>query len=111
MASGVFVLTDNGRLVPMEAARFASEADFQVLLAKFPELLSGDQIDPAIPRKWILVRREKGVPSEDNGGGRWSLDHLFLDQDVAHAGSACRGPVTEGDPKAKPYGQARSTLG
>jgi hypothetical protein len=28
-----------------------------------------------------LVRREKAVPADENGGGRWSLDHLFLDQD------------------------------
>lgn len=81
MASGVFVLKDKDTLVPMEAADFASENDFQLLLAKFPELLSGDQIDPSSPRKWILVRREMAVPSEENGGGRWSLDHLFLDQD------------------------------
>lgn len=81
MASGVFVLKDKDTLVPMEAADFASENDFQLLLAKFPELLSGDQIDPSSPRKWILVRREMAVPSEENGGGPWSLDHLFLDQD------------------------------
>ncbi len=81
MASGVFVLKDNDTLVSMEPARFASEDDFQKLLAKFPELLSGDQINPSSPRKWILVRREKAVPSEENGGGRWSLDHLLLDQD------------------------------
>jgi hypothetical protein len=81
MASGVFVLKDEDTLVSMASAQFASEAIFQRLLAKFPELLSGDQIDPASPRKWILVRREKAVPADDNGGGRWSLDHLFLDQD------------------------------
>ena len=78
MASGVFVLKDNDTLVSMEPARFASEDDFQKLLAKFPELLSGDQINPSSPRKWILVRREKAVPSEENGGGRWSLAILFL---------------------------------
>lgn len=81
MNSGVFVLTDKDTLVSLGTAHFASEADFQHLLAKFPELLSGDQIDPASPRRWVLVRREKSVPSEDGGGGRWSLDHLFLDQD------------------------------
>jgi hypothetical protein len=75
-----FVLKDKDILVPMEAS-FAREADFQFLLAKFPELLSGDQIDPSSPRKWILVRREMAVPSEENGSSRWSLDHLFLDQD------------------------------
>lgn len=81
MANGVFVLKDKDTLVSMGATQFASEDDFQRLLAKFPELLSGDQINPSDPRKWILVRREKSIPSEENGAGRWSLDHLFLDQD------------------------------
>jgi hypothetical protein len=81
VTSGVFVLKDTETLVSMASAQFASEADFQHLLAKFPELLSGDQIDPASPRKWVLVRREKAVPADENGGGRWSKDHLFLDQD------------------------------
>jgi hypothetical protein len=80
MASGVFVLKDNA-LVSLQSAHFAREAEFQDLLARFPELLSGDQIDPSVPRKWVLVRREKAVPADENGGGRWSLDHLFLDQD------------------------------
>jgi hypothetical protein len=80
-SSGVFVLKDKDTLVPMEAAHFASEDDLQGLLAKFPALLSGDQINPTIPRKWLLVKRKKWVPDEDGGAGRWSLDHLFLDQD------------------------------
>lgn len=78
---GVFVLNSENVLVSMDAAHFATEDDFQVLLADFPELLSGDQIDPSNPRRWVLVRREVAVPSEENSGGRWSLDHLFLDQD------------------------------
>ena len=40
---GVFVLNDTNTLVSLEAAHFASEDDFQVLLAKFPELLAGDK--------------------------------------------------------------------
>jgi hypothetical protein len=79
--SGVFVLKDKDTLVPMAPARFASEDDFQSLLAKFPALLSGDQIDPVVPRKWLLVKREKAVPDDEDSAGRWSLDHLFLDQD------------------------------
>jgi len=67
--------------VPLEVGHFVSEDDFQVLLAKFPALLAGDQIDPSNPRRWVLVRREAAIPSEENSGGRWSLDHLFLDQD------------------------------
>jgi hypothetical protein len=36
--AGVFVVTDQTSLVPMQAANFASEDDFQDLLARFPEL-------------------------------------------------------------------------
>jgi hypothetical protein len=56
--SGVFLLQDENTLVPMEAASFATEDDFQRLLSRFPELLVGDQIDPETPRRWVLVRRE-----------------------------------------------------
>ena len=43
--------------------------------------MAGDQIRPDSPRRWLLVKREADVPGEANGSGRWSLDHLFLDQD------------------------------
>ena len=33
------------------------------------------------PRRWLLVRREMPVPGEESGSSRWSLDHLFLDQE------------------------------
>jgi len=42
--TGVFVLRDENTLVPMQVASFASEDDFQRLLADFPALLAGDQI-------------------------------------------------------------------
>jgi hypothetical protein len=77
----MFVLKDATTLVEMHPAHFASENDFQRLLADFPSLLAGDQIDAASPRRWVLVSREKTIPSEDGGNGRWSIDHLFLDQD------------------------------
>lgn len=77
----MYVLKDAKTLVEMQPAQFASEDDFQDLLARFPSLLAGEQIDSASPRRWVLVKREKEVPSEQDGGGRWSIDHLFLDQD------------------------------
>ena len=79
--NGVFVLTETSALVPMQVASFASEDDFQDLLARFPALLAGDQIDSANPRRFMLVDREQAIASEPGGSGRWSLDHLFLDQD------------------------------
>lgn len=82
MAGGVFVLKDDGTLVGMQEAPYDSEALLQKLLARFPGLLAGDQIDTAAPRRWLLIDREVGVPDGDDVGRRWSLDHLFLDQDA-----------------------------
>jgi hypothetical protein len=81
MSGGVFVLRDSKTLVEMKPAAFIAEDDFQRLLADFPSLLAGAQIDPLKPRKWLLVRREMSLASEQDGAGRWSVDHLFLDQD------------------------------
>jgi hypothetical protein len=81
MGTGVVVLTQENALVPMPVASFASEDDFQDLLARFPALLAGDQIDTASPRRFILVDREQPIACQPGGAGRWSLDHVFLDQD------------------------------
>jgi len=81
MAAGVFVLRDDQTLVAMQAAHFASEDVFQDLLGRFPELLAGEQIDVATPRRFLLVDREQSIGTQDGGARRWSLDHLFLDQD------------------------------
>ncbi|TFZ54323.1 hypothetical protein E4V01_25280 [Methylorubrum sp. Q1] len=78
--SGVFVLKADEALVPMLPAHFAAELDFQKLLSKFPSLLVGDQINPDQPRRFVLVRQELSIGHEDEVT-RWSLDHLFLDQD------------------------------
>jgi hypothetical protein len=79
--SGLFVLHDDGSLVSMKSAQFATEDDFQRLLEHFPELLVGDQIDPVAPRRWALVKREQAVSTNEAGASLWSIDHLFLDQD------------------------------
>jgi hypothetical protein len=78
--SGVFVLKADEALVPMLPAQFAAELDFQKLLSKFPSLLVGDQINPDHPRRFVLVRQELSIGHEEEVA-RWSLDHLFLDQD------------------------------
>ena len=39
-------------------------------------------MNEAAPRRWVLVSREFGIPDEIEAAGRWSLDHLFLDQDA-----------------------------
>ena len=60
MSEGVFVLKDGKTL---------------------GALLSGKQINAKAPRRWLLVSREKSIPSEQGGTGRWVVDHLFIDQD------------------------------
>jgi hypothetical protein len=81
VAAGIFVERD-GELVPMADVPYSSEDLFQALLARHVELLAGDQLTPDLdPRRFVLVRREAGVPDSPGAADRWSLDHLFLDQD------------------------------
>lgn len=69
-------------LVPMEESAYVKEAHLQRLLVRYPDLLPGDQIAPDDPRRRLLVAREMAVPGDEmEERGRWSLDHLFLDQD------------------------------
>ena len=81
MKGAIFLLQGGGLLVEMRERAYDSEAILQQLLAKHPNLLAGDQINSAAPRRWLLIAREISVPSTDDGAGRWYLDHLFLDQD------------------------------
>lgn len=82
MTGRIYLLNDTSALIAMEEAPYDSEALLQGLLAKHPDLLAGDQINAQSPRKWILVTREMSVPGEEDGAPRWSLDHLFLDQEA-----------------------------
>ena len=80
--SKIFIIGENqDRLIALEEASYPTEDVLQQLLARYPDLVPGDQIDPENPRHWLLVAREIGIPGEEDGSGRWSLDHLFLDQD------------------------------
>jgi hypothetical protein len=79
VSGGVFVL-NGGDLVALREQPYDSEDLLQSLLAKYPELIAGDDDATGMPRRWLLVKREVGVPGSDAGGSRWSLDHLFIDQ-------------------------------
>jgi len=81
MSGGVFVLKDPTTLVAMKPASFATEDQFQRLVADFPTLLGAVQSENDAPRRWVLLGREKGIQSEDDGYDRFAVDHLFLDQD------------------------------
>jgi hypothetical protein len=77
----IYFLPEGGGLRPMAETSYANEDLLQKLLEDHPDLLAGDQINRTEPRRWVLVTREVAVPDSQESGGRWSLDHLFLDQD------------------------------
>src|SRR3954451_9836801 len=60
---------------------YVAETDLQGHLAAHPELLSAEAAGDE-RRRWLLVQREMGVADRENGADRWSLDHLFVDQDA-----------------------------
>lgn len=78
----IYHLNELGQLEPMQEKPFDAEADLQKLVAEYPGLLSGEQMNPDNPRRFILIGREQGIADIIGGGHRWSLDHLLIDQDA-----------------------------
>lgn len=78
MADPVFLFTDDDTLVEMNETLYNTEGDLQHILAKYPKLLFPGNDDP-VPL--LLVRREAGIPGDEDEGDSFSLDHLFLDHD------------------------------
>ena len=81
MSGKIYVVDSDETLHALEERRYDSEDRLQTLLERYPDLLAGEQMNSEDPRRWLLVKRESGVPGEEDGGNRWSLDHLFLDQE------------------------------
>lgn len=81
MNGQIYLLDGDAKLISMRETSYDSESLLQTLLAKYPNLLAGEQMDAKNPRRWILISQEFGVPGEQDGSNRWSLDHLFIDQD------------------------------
>lgn len=78
----IFLLKDSGGLEKVPVQPYDSEDLLQSLIAEYPELLAGDQINPDEPVRWILIKREAGVPDGELQGSRWAADHLLLDQNA-----------------------------
>jgi len=81
MSTGIFHIDQKGNLSEMSQQEYSSEELLQKLLEDYPSLIPGDQVDELNPRKWVFISREFSVPDSESSSGRWSLDHLFLDQD------------------------------
>src|SRR3954469_22707966 len=67
-------------LIEMTERPYDAEAVLQQLLADHPNLLVQEQ-DGDRRKRWLLVQREIGIGDEPDASSRWSLDHLFLDED------------------------------
>jgi len=81
MSGVIYPMQGEGKLVPMTEQSYDSEDVLQRLLADYHDLLGGEQMNASALRRWLLLVREAGLPSEESGGDRWSVDHLFVDQD------------------------------
>jgi hypothetical protein len=81
MGGSIYLLQDNETLVEMQEKEPENEDLLQRLLSQYPHLLAGDQINSEAPRRWLLIKREAGIPAEEGAADRWAVDHLFLDQD------------------------------
>jgi hypothetical protein len=81
MQGKIYLIDSGQQLQAMKETPYEAEKVLQTLLAKYPDLLAGEQVDGDNPRRWLLVKGEMEVSDEEDGSDRWSLDHLFLDQD------------------------------
>ena len=80
MSERIYTWSGECDLEALEESAFATEDELQELIAKYPELLDGEQIRPGDARRWILIKREKSIAT--NAGKPWSVDHLIVDQDA-----------------------------
>lgn len=81
MTGQAFLVSNEGHLVEMREQAYGTEDELQTLLEQYPKIMAGDLVDSANPRRWLLVSREMGVPDGSSNADRWSIDHLFIDQD------------------------------
>lgn len=78
----MFVIREHDEVVPLADEPYGSETALQELLEMYPMLLAGEQFDSDRPRRWLLIKRELGIPDDIENANRWAVDHLFLDQDA-----------------------------
>lgn len=81
MGGSIFLMQTDGALLELNETAYDSEKVLQTLIAQYPNLMAGEQMNSGSPRRWLLISREFGVPDTLDGTNRWSLDHLFLDQE------------------------------
>ena len=74
----IFLIGQDNQLTELRQSPYDSEALLQRLLAEHPSVFGA--ADPS-GQSLLLICRELGVPGEQDGSDRWSLDHLFVDRE------------------------------
>lgn len=72
----VIYLRHGETYVAMTETPYESESVLQALLAQHPEMLADEDAGEG---SLLLIRREAAVSDSLESGGRWSLDHLYVD--------------------------------
>ena len=76
MPGSLYMVGADGELQRMRPSAPDNEDHMQMLVARYPELISdGDG-------ELLLIRREQAITDSDTGASRWSLDHLFVTRDA-----------------------------
>lgn len=80
MSGGIYLIQGNDQLVAMVEKPYDSESLLQELLERYPNLLGIQPTVEGTRLTWLVIQRTGSIPTEDVGIERWSLNHLFLDQ-------------------------------
>ena len=82
MGGGIYLIQSDEQLVEMMEKPYDSEDFLQMLLAKYPSLLAGDQMRSGRRGDGCSSVAKPPCPPRRTARGRWSVDHLFLDQEA-----------------------------
>jgi hypothetical protein len=77
MSGKIYLLGGGDELLPLGESHYEAESVLQKLLADYPDLLAGEQVNPSDPRRWLLISREVAVAGEE-GGGRDGPSIIYL---------------------------------
>ena len=80
VAPAIYVQDSPDDFNSMRELPWESEDAIQEVVALAPGLLAGEA-SPDSDHRFLLIRREHGIPDAVGGSDRWSVDHLFVDRD------------------------------
>ena len=67
-----------GGMSRLERHQFGQEVDLQKLITDHPDLLSGRELSPDEPLRWLVIHLEAPIADRKDGSGRWARLALLL---------------------------------